>query len=42
MAATKGVLRHLPPLGDLPRRTLADSSARVPKVLSHSVCERDF
>ena len=32
-AAAKGVLGDLHPLGDSPRRSLADSGARVPKVL---------
>jgi len=32
-AATEGVLRHLHPLGDSPRSSLADSGACVPKVL---------
>jgi hypothetical protein len=31
--ATKGVLSDLNPLGDSPRRSLADSCARVPNVL---------
>ena len=30
---TKGVLRHLHPLGDSPRRSLDDSGVCVPKVL---------
>jgi len=32
-AAAKGVLRDLHPVGDSPCRSLADSGARVPKVL---------
>jgi len=31
--ALEGVLRHVHPLGDSPRRSVADSGARVPKVL---------
>ena len=31
--ASEGVLRHVHPLGDSPRRCLADGGARVPKVL---------
>jgi len=31
--STKGVLRNLNPLGDSPHRSLADSGARVPKIL---------
>jgi len=37
--APEGVLRHVHPLGDSPRRCLADGGARVPKVLPSAELE---
>jgi hypothetical protein len=40
--ATDGVLRHVHPLGNSTRRSVANSGARVPKVLSTAELEGDF
>ena len=37
--APEGVLRHVHPLGDSPRRCLSDGGARVPKVLPSAELE---